>query len=250
LELNGTSYLSRPFYERRRALEELFKENSRLISDKTVALAYQIVTKNPKDLEKKFNESVAKGFEGIMVKRNDAVYQAGARNFNWIKFKHHGEGKLSDTLDCLVMGYYAGKGKRSGFGIGAFLVGVIHCHPELVSGSKDFIDSGSQSGMTYRTIAKIGTGLTDEQWKKLESQSSKLKVQEKPSDYDVPKELVPDYWTKPAIVVEIAADEITKSPLHTAGLALRFPRLVRFRDDKSPQDVTTVKEVESLFTLQ
>lgn len=190
-----------------------------------------------------------------MVKRNDAVYQAGARNFNWVKFKHHGEGKLSDTLDCLVMGYYAGKGKRSGFGIGAFLVGVLNRHSEQSEESN--IPTGSfsrrqrdQDDNVFLTVAKIGTGLSDEQWRELKAQSSKLKTQEKPKEYDVPKELVPDYWTRPSIVVEIAADEITKSPLHTAGLALRFPRLVRFRDDKSPQDVTSVKEVESLFKLQ
>ena len=57
-------------------------------------------------------------------------------------------------------------------------------------------------------------------------------------------------WVTPSLVVEIAADEITKSPTHTAGIALRFPRLVKFRDDRSPNDATTLKELKRLFNLQ
>ena len=59
-----------------------------------------------------------------------------------------------------------------------------------------------------------------------------------------------DVWVKPSIVLEIRSDEITKSPMHTAHLALRFPRLERLRDDKRPDDVTTIEEVEQLFKLQ
>ena len=59
-----------------------------------------------------------------------------------------------------------------------------------------------------------------------------------------------DIWLTPSIVVEIRADEITKSPVHTAGLALRFPRLERFRDDKNPQEITILKEVEKMLKSQ
>ena len=59
-----------------------------------------------------------------------------------------------------------------------------------------------------------------------------------------------DVWVSPRIVVEIRADEITKSPTHTAGLALRFPRLERFRDDKNPQEVTSLQEVEKMYQTQ
>ncbi|MGB9637468.1 MAG: DNA ligase, partial [Microgenomates group bacterium] len=72
----------------------------------------------------------------------------------------------------------------------------------------------------------------------------------KPKGYEVKKELIPDSWCEPKIVVEIQADNITKSPIHTAGLALRFPRLVRFKDDRSAQQATTAREVEDLFRLQ
>jgi DNA ligase 1 len=258
LSLNGESYLTKPFNERRKSLEKLLQEKSKDMLSDTVTIADQLITSDPQELDKQFDESVKKGFEGIMVKKNDAVYQAGARNYNWIKFKHHGEGKLSDTLDCLVLGYYAGKGKRSGFGIGAFLVGVRNSSKFKIQNSKFQSKSKKEnnevmkqlSNEQFVTVAKIGTGLSDEQWKELKIKCQKSNVKSKPQEYDVPKELFPDVWVMPEIVVEIAADEITKSPLHTAGLALRFPRLVNFRDDKSPSDVTTTKEVEKLFKMQ
>jgi len=84
----------------------------------------------------------------------------------------------------------------------------------------------------------------------LDKRARKLKVTRKPKEYEVPKNLAPDTWTKPSLVVEILADEITKSPLHSAGLALRFPRLIRFRDEKNPEQVTTLSEVKGLFEMQ
>ena len=59
-----------------------------------------------------------------------------------------------------------------------------------------------------------------------------------------------DIWLEPMIVVEIKADEITRSPIHTAHLALRFPRLQRFRDDKKAEDATALSEMESMFKVQ
>lgn len=85
---------------------------------------------------------------------------------------------------------------------------------------------------------------------KLKVKSEKLKVKSCPKEYNVPKTLAPDTWIEPKIVVEIQADNITVSPLHTAGFALRFPRLVRYRDDKSPQQATTVGEVKKLYRMQ
>lgn len=198
---------------------------------KTFDLAYQKTVKRPEELLEIFNESLKLGFEGIMAKKIDAVYQAGARNYNWVKLKHLTEGKLSDTLDCVVMGFFRGQGKRTDFGIGAFLVGVKD-REKIV------------------TIAKIGTGLSDEQWKELRRKCGKCAVKEKPKSYEVAKGLVPDVWTEPKIVVEIAADEITKSPLHSAKVALRFPRLVNFRDDKDVKDATTLSEVEKMMKMQ
>jgi len=79
---------------------------------------------------------------------------------------------------------------------------------------------------------------------------SGVRCQAKPKEYIVAKGLTPDVWCQPEIVVEIEADNITKSPIHAAKYALRFPRLVRFRDDKSPEEATTIKEAEKLYNLQ
>jgi DNA ligase-1 len=126
------------------------------------------------------------------------------------------------------MGYYKGKGKRAKFGIGAFLVGVLTQDKKI------------------KTIAKIGTGLTDNQFRQMKKLADKHSANQKPKYYDVPKDLTPDVWMHPEIVVEIAADEITKSPLHTAGHALRFPRLIGFRPDKDWEQATTLEEFEQI----
>jgi len=132
-----------------------------------------------------------------------------------------------DTIEGVVMGYYLGRGKRAGFGIGAFLVGI-------------------RKGEKIVTVSKIGTGLSDEDWREMRRRAQEAKTDTKPKEYTVPKELVPDVWCLPKVVVEIAADNLTHSPLHTAGFALRFPRLVRFRDDKSVEEITTLEELKKL----
>ena len=137
-------------------------------------------------------------------------------------------GKLADTVDCVVMGYTQGKGKRAGFGIGQFLAGIV-------------------DGDKVKSVTKVGTGLTDEQFRELKKRLVALTVGEMPKEYEVHKDLAPDFWVRPELIVELAADEVTKSPKHTAGLALRFPRLVKFRDDKSPAQATTLKEIKKLI---
>ena len=131
------------------------------------------------------------------------------------------------------MGYFYGKGVRSEFGIGGFLVGIF--------------DSETN---TYKTISKIGSGLTDEEWVKIKQDCDKIQVHEKPKDYEVEKDMNPDIWVKPQIVVTVRADEISKSPIHTVGLALRFPRLMNFRDDKAPTDTTSLEEIKDIYHLK
>ena len=135
--------------------------------------------------------------------------------------------KLSDTVDCVVMGYYRGRGKRAQFGIGAFLVGI-------------------KGGSDYVTVTKVGTGLTDELFRELKNRLDRLVVRERPSEYVIDKTLEPDVYVEPELVVELAADEVTESPTHTAGLALRFPRLVKLRDDKSVDQITSLRELKEM----
>jgi DNA ligase-1 len=156
-----------------------------------------------------------------------------------MKQEEEASGKLADTVDCVVMGYYAGRGKRTQFGLGGFLVGILDpTSPEAPRGE-------------IKTVTKIGTGLTDEQFKEMYIRLKKLETKEKPREYGkVEKIIIPDIWVEPSLVVEIAADEITKSPIHSAGYALRFPRLVKFRDDKSVKEATTISELKKLLKLQ
>ncbi len=223
LAKNGKTLLVLPYFKRREILDETVHKN------KIVAVDEKYKTNDPKVLHGYHELFLKEGFEGAVIKKWDGNYLPGRQGWNWVKIKEKegSLGKLSDTLDLVVMGYYRGRGKRAGFGLGAFLV-------------------GTRKGETILTIAKIGTGLSDEAFRELKKRLDDLVVAEKPKEYEVPEALTADVWVSPKLIVEIAADEITKSPVHSAGVALRFPRLVKFRDDKDLSGVTTMREVEQM----
>jgi DNA ligase-1 len=137
------------------------------------------------------------------------------------------------------MGYDVGQGKRTDFGIGALLLGVY-----------------DQKKDVFATISKMGTGLTDEEWRQMKKLLDGKRVKEKPAIYGVDKMMSVDVWVEPKVVVQVRADEITRSPVHTAGrsdtqpgYALRFPRLEKIRD-KLPEDATSLKEIEEMYAAQ
>ncbi len=223
---NNEELLHLKYLERRKILEETIK------SKETLQLVDYIVTDNPKIIIQKHHEYLAEGLEGIIVKSIDGKYISGRTGWRWVKMKEPEgkEAKLSDTIDVVVMGYTQGRGKRAQFGIGQFLAGI-------------------RDGEEIKTVTKVGTGLTDDQFRELHQRLEKIKTVSKPRQYEVNKNLEPDFWVEPKLVVELAADEITKSPIHTAGYALRFPRLVNFRDDKSAKEATTIKELMDISGL-
>jgi DNA ligase-1 len=236
LYLNGESLLAKNHAKRRDALLALFDFDN---SKKVVAIQ-QIEAQNAKELDDYFMNNINAGLEGVIAKKPDAIYQPGKRNFNWIKLKRNEHSRFDDTLDCVILGYYAGQGKRAHFGIGAFLVGLYNKH-------KDH----------FQTCAKIGTGLTDDEWHELKKKCETIKLVDKPKNVDCAKELYPDVWVLPKLVCVVRADEITSSPLHTAGktehnlgFALRFPRIISYRIDKDAIDATEVSELKSLFDMQ
>lgn len=191
-------------------------------------------TDSADEIARLFKENIKKGFEGIMLKKIDSHYVPGRTGWRWVKMKEgeESEGKLADTVDGVIMGYYLGKGKRTKFGVGGFLVGIV---------DKDKIKS----------LTKLGTGLTDDEFYLLKEKLKGLEVKEKPKEYEeVDKTLVPDFWVRPSLVVEIAADEVTKSPIHSSGYALRFPRLVRLREDKDAFSATSLSEIRNLLSLR
>ena len=236
LYLDGKSLLSLPTHERRTLLEDLFKH----IASDTIKLIPEKIVHTTQELELFFTQAIDAGLEGLVLKRPDAPYQPGKRNFNWVKLKRHHEGAVEDTIDCAILGYYGGKGKRSAFGIGAFLVGVYDKKTDQ-----------------FETIARVGSGLKDDEWRDLKKKCDNLKVPEKPKNVVCAKELYPDVWVHPQMVCEIRADEITLSPMHTAGkiddkngFALRFPRIMNFRADKKAQEATTVDEIKRMYKDQ
>ncbi len=235
--------------ERRKILEEV------ILPGKPIEVIKQTVTTEAAECRQLHHKYLGEGLEGVIIKKWNSDYVPGRKGWNWVKMKEVETAKagLSDTLDCVVMGYYRGRGKRANFGLGAFLVGVKDQGfetREQKDRKTEKQKNSSELETGFVTVSKIGTGLSDEQFRELLVRLKKLEVKEKPEEYAVDKFLYPDVWVKPEIVVEIAADNITKSPNHTAGLALRFPRLVKFRDDKGAEQASTIEEVNRLYEIQ
>jgi len=230
---NGKDLTPLPYGDRYALLGEVLSGSTVLTPAPLTA------TDSAEELTRTLLDNISKGLEGVVVKRMDSPYQAGARNFNWVKLKRTTSGQLNDTVDLVLLGYYFGKGKRTEFGLGALLAGVY--------------DSENDR---FDTITKIGTGLSDAGWREIHQRADKLQVKERPAR--VRSLLTPDVWLKPEVVVEVLADEITPGTNHTAGkvgdapgYALRFPRIVSFRDaDKRPEDATSVKEIVEMFEQQ
>ena len=231
LYADGTDYTQKPFHERRKTLEKIIK------TGKIIQPSKIITAKTSEELQKFFDESVSNGLEGIIAKDLNAPYVAGARKFAWIKLKRSYQGNLADTIDAVVVGFYRGKGKRTEFGFGGLLTAVYDDEKNV-----------------FKTIAKVGTGFTEEQMQWFNDTLSKIATKEKPKN--VESNIEPDLWVTPQMVVTLTADEITRSPTHTCarkegeGLALRFPRLTQIREDKNATDATTEKEIVDLFKLQ
>jgi len=230
---DGSDLTPLPYEQRFAIVDDVLKGSD------TLQAAPLTKTDSVEVLTRELLDNISRGLEGVVAKRLDSPYQAGARNFNWVKLKRNTSGELTDTIDVVLIGYYGGKGKRAEFGAGALLAGVYD------SDKDEFV-----------TISKLGTGLSDEGWRDLHKQVNRLEVTEKPAR--VNSLLVPDVWLQPEVVVEVLADEITPSPRHTAGkvddqpgFALRFPRIVSFRSaDKKPEDATTVREIREMFQQQ
>jgi len=233
LYLNGRDVMSLPYTERRKLLEETIGEGEGLQVNEV------LMTNDVAQVEAFFAEKVSLGLEGIVAKRLDSPYQAGSRNYNWIKLKRSYQGELSDSVDCVIVGYWRGRGQRARFGIGSLLTAVY-----------------DKPNDRFVTISKVATGLSDEEWVRMRELLDKISLPQKPARLEAAIE--PDVWVEPHYVVEIRADEITRSPMHTAGrgdgtigYALRFPRIINFiREDKSPEDATTEQEVLDMFARQ
>ncbi len=234
LALDEEDFLERPYTDRRKALGRALRETER------VRLSERIVTDDPEEARRFFEKVIEQGGEGVIAKDLDSPYEAGSRGWQWIKYKRDYKAELADTVDLVIVGSFAGRGRRAGT-YGALLMAAYD--PE----EDDF-----------KTVCKLGSGFDDATLFALPERLRNLRLDQK--DPRVDSNLEADGWFEPAVVMEVLGAEITLSPMHTAGfgairpdagLAIRFPRFTgRWRDDKGPREATSVAEIVSLYKNQ
>ncbi len=227
LLLENKPYLQEPYPTRRKKLENIIKNSWH------IQLIRNKITSNIDEIKKFFETGVQKGTEGVVIKScaKESVYKAGTRAWLWVKWKQEYAKGLRDTFDLVAVGAFSGKGRRKS-GYGALLCAAYNKNRDL-----------------FETFCKIGSGFTDKQLAELPKKFKKLIVKEKPKNVSAVARLNVDSWFEPKIVVEVLGAEITKSPIHSCakdndyGLALRFPRFLRYREDKKAEQATTVDEI-------
>ncbi|MHB8585576.1 MAG: ATP-dependent DNA ligase [Thermoplasmatota archaeon] len=236
LLLDGEDLAARPLPERRRALEGAFQS-----SEHVTFSSYHVVSTR-EELDRLFLDALEEGAEGIMAKSvgPDSTYRAGSRGWQWIKYKRDYRAELSDSLDLVVVGAFAGRGRRKGW-YGALLMAAYNPDEDV-----------------FETVCKLGTGFDDPLLASMPQMfRDHLLVERHPR---VHSKLEADFWFEPALVAEVRGAELTLSPVHTAaegrfrdgsGLALRFPRFMgNWRGDKRPEDATTIAELGEMYQQQ
>ncbi|MEM0217305.1 MAG: ATP-dependent DNA ligase [Candidatus Nezhaarchaeales archaeon] len=236
LYVDGQDLTNQPYPKRREVLMKILEPGER-----AMPATYRIID-SVDELEKFFEEAISEGCEGLVCKSlaPDSIYQAGARGWLWIKFKRSYQSKLVEPIDVTIVGAFWGKGKRAGK-YGALLCAVYDPDADM-----------------FRTVCKVGSGFTDEDLEKIPEILQPYVIEHRHPRVD--SKMRADVWFTPSVVIEIIGDEITLSPLHTAGLgvlkpdaglAIRFPRFTgRWRFDKSPEDSTTVRELIEMYKMQ
>jgi DNA ligase 1 len=233
LYADGEDLTGLPYLDRRARLDQAVTLSDRL----RLTTALEVATAPA--LEAAFEQAVADGSEGLVCKStgSGAVYQAGARGWLWIKLKRDYRTELADTIDLVIVGAYAGRGRRRGT-YGAVLLAAYDPETEV-----------------YRTLGKCGTGFSDAELSALPARLAPFIRKQQPARVD--SRVTADVWLEPSIVLEVLSAELTLSPNHTAGwgqlkdnagLSMRFPRFTgRWRDDKEPQDATTTQQLVELY---
>ena len=180
-------------------------------------LAGQVVTESVQKAEEIYRQALETGHEGLILKNPLSLYSPGKRGKNWLKIK-----PVMETLDLAVIGAKWGEGRRASF-LGSYR---LACLDEATGKLLD--------------IGWVATGLTDEALAELTEMFRELILVQKGMEVEL----------KPAVIFEVAYEEIQKSQSYSSGYALRFPRLVRVRDDKSLEEADSLERVESLYRVQ
>ncbi len=213
LHHGGVDHLEHPLRDRRAGLESL-----RLPEATGGLILYSHLERasSAEAVDALFDEARARHNEGLMVKDPTSVYQPGRRGMGWLKLK-----KALATLDCVVVGVEWGHGKRRA---------VL----------SDYTFAVRTDGGVLLTIGKAFTGLTDAEIAALTEHFTEITVE----DFGRYRTVAPE------VIIEVAFDRIMRSGRHRSGFALRFPRIVRIRTDKSLAEIDDLAGVEALFMAQ
>ncbi|MDD1761911.1 MAG: ATP-dependent DNA ligase [Methanothrix sp.] len=208
--LDGKSLVDLPLTERRALLERIAIASPDLLAD-------QVMSGSVEDAEGIYRRALDAGHEGLILKNPSSVYAPGKRGKNWLKIK-----PVMETLDLVVIGAKWGEGRRASL-LGSYR---LACRDQTTERLLD--------------LGWVATGLTDEALAELTEMFSELIIVEKGMELEI----------KPAVIFEVAYEEIQHSPNYSSGYALRFPRMVAVRDDKSLDDADTLERVVSLYKGQ
>ena len=214
--LEGKNLINEPFEERRKLLEKIVP-----VLDKKIVPARKFVTDSEETAKKFYEDSLSSGNEGLMAKKMDAPYKPGSRVGYMLKLK-----PTMETLDLVIVAAEWGEGKRSSwltsYTLACKSVDELLEIGKLGTGIKEKEDS---EGVTFTYMTEILQPLI------IEQKGKEIKV-------------------KPKIIIEVKYEEIQASPTYSSGFALRFPRMVRVRDDKGIDDVSSLKDIKKSYEKQ
>jgi DNA ligase-1 len=180
-------------------------------------LAGQVLSGSAEEVEEIYRRALDAGHEGLILKNPASVYAPGKRGKNWLKIK-----PVMETLDLVVIGAKWGEGRRASY-LGSYRLACL-----------------DQSTGKLLDVGWVATGLTDDALVELTEMFRELFILEKGMEVEI----------KPAVIFEVAYEEIQRSPNYSSGYALRFPRMVGVRDDKSLEEADTLERVVSLYRGQ
>lgn len=216
ISYKGKSIVNKPLTERNKILQGIIKS-----SPKRIVLAKSIVTDNEKEVEEFYKEALELGNEGLMIKKLDAPYTPGARVGFMVKLK-----PTKENLDLAIIGAEWGEGKRSKW-LSSYTLACIDEDGKMLE------------------VGKVSTGLKEKREEGL-SFAEMTDLLKPLIKNDRGKEVE----VKPKIVIEVGYEEIQKSPTYSSGYALRFPRVIKLREDKGVEDAATLKMVENYYENQ